>query len=109
MDNPTNADLARVLGSIQANQENLRREFERERDGASDHRRALRDTIAAMSEAVRTLTAQMAEILPLVSDYRETRDQARGAAKLSKIVWAAIAGIAALAGAAVNRILDHLK
>lgn len=98
-----------MLGGIQANQENIRREFERERDGASDHRQALRETIAALSEAVRTLTIQMAEILPLAHDYRETRDQEFGAARLRKSIWAAVIATSAFFGALLGKAIDHFK
>lgn len=106
MADPTNSDLAHTLGVIQANQENLRREFERERDGASDHRRGLRETIAALSEAVRTLTAQMNDVFPLSTDYRTRRDQASG---MAKIMWAAMIALGAVVGTVANKIIEHFK
>lgn len=108
-DNPTNSDLARMLGGIQANQDNIRREFERERDDAALHRRALRETVGAMGEAIRTLTTRMTEISPLVDSYRETRDQAIGAARLGKLMWATLLGVSAFFGAILAKIFDHFK
>lgn len=109
VDNPTNGDLGRMLGIIQANQENLRREFERERDEAHGDFRALRETLAAMSEAVRALTSKMAGVEPLAENYRETRDQAIGAARLGKLMLAAWIGAGAFFGALLGKAIDHFK
>lgn len=108
-DNPSNSDLARILGRIEANQDNLRREFERERDALDIYQRGLTETVSVISEANRTLTIQMTEIMPLVFNYRESRDQALGIAKISKFLWALLIGIAAFFGAMINKAIDHLK
>lgn len=108
-DNPSNGDLARMLGRIEANQDNLWREFERERDALDIYQRGLTETISAISEANRTLTTQMMEIMPLVFNYRTSRDQAIGMAKMSKVLWALLLGISAFAGAMISKSMDHLK
>ncbi len=115
MSEPTNADLHRTLGVIEAKVEGLRAEFNRERDGAQSHRQSLRETITALAQAVRDLTGQLtalngdlAEIKPLVNDYRENRDQARGAAKLGRWLYGAFIAVAAVAGVIVNEVWKWL-
>lgn len=127
------ATVARSIGGIEAKQDIFIEEFKRERDGAADHRQALRDTIAALSEGVRKQTSEMAvlsnevaelmklrplldqvpqlqrdiaEMKPLVAEFRTTRDQAIGAARFGRFIWAGLVMLSGMIGALVMRLLD---
>lgn len=100
-------DFARTLGAIERELQIFTKEFQRERDGAADHRKALRETITALSEAVRALTKEVADMKPLVQEYREARDQAKGAAKFGKLLWAGAIGCGAAIASIVQWIASH--
>lgn len=59
--------------------------FREEREYAQKHRHEMREVIAAMSQAVRTLTDRVEEMRPVVDDYRERRAEARGVFRLGHL------------------------
>lgn len=76
----TSKEVADIIVSTAALEErvgNLIDEFQRERDGAAQHRRDLREVIGALSGSVQELTRQMLEAKPLWKDYEERRAEAR--------------------------------
>jgi len=71
-----NSEISGLIAASAALEErvgNMVDEFQREREGAAQHRRDLRLVIEALSASVRGLTATVSEIKPLVDDWRETR------------------------------------
>ena len=79
--------------------------FESERNSAREHRRDLRDVVTALSGSVRELSHTVAEIKPLVEDYRTKRDEAIGAAKAGKIIGRAVLLTSNAASAAFGALL----
>lgn len=78
-------------------------EFKKEREDASTHRKDLREVVGALSEAVRTQTAAISEIRPIVAEYQNTRAEARGAAKMVKYIWTVVVMLAGLVGAWIGK------
>jgi chromosome segregation ATPase len=120
--------VGRLEGQISELKEQLksdRSETRRERENASQHRKDLREVIGALSGAVQELTRQVAEAKPLWTDYqarratmdgmekrlegavavldefKENRAEMRGAAKLLKFIYIAIAAVAGFASSIV--------
>ena len=100
----TNGDLIAAMATLEERVSNLVDEFQNERDGAAQHRRDLRDVIGALSGSVRELTSTVSELKPLVYDYRERRDKARGAAALAKLLHGLGYAIAGGIGALTHKI-----
>lgn len=99
-------ELSRAIGSLEANVRTLAEELKEEREGAAEHRRDLREVISSLSQSVRTLADQVHEIRPIVLQYREQRDEAKGAARYRKWLW----GIVGAAGATLLSVaLDLMK
>ncbi len=95
------SDLAVAVARLDERVKELATQFTRERDGASEHRRGLRDVISAQSSSMQALAKEVGEMKPLVSDFREKRAEARGAAKLLKVFYLLCGGAAGSAGALI--------
>ena len=102
----SNCALATQLAIIETTLEHFIEEFKREREGAGAYRRDLRDVIGALSGAVKTLSERVDEMRPDVADYRATRAEARGAAKLGRFMWGVMVAAAGLIGALASRMMD---
>lgn len=103
--------VGRLEGEIAALKEELARdraEGEAENERASQHRKDLREVIGALSGAVKELTRQVTEASPLWKDYQEKRAEARGAAKLARAVYIAIAAIGGAGGAVIIEWLKNV-
>lgn len=96
----------RAIASLEAQLKHFVTDFYRERDSAAQHRQSLREVVGAMGEAVRLLSGEMAEIKPVILEYRETRAEARGAAKLVRWMWALAVAVAGFAGALLGKKLS---
>jgi len=102
-----NSEISGLIAASAALEErvgNMVDEFQREREGAAQHRRDLRLVIEALSASVRGLTATVSEIKPLVDDWRETRAEWRGAARFKKFLLATAVSVAGFAGAIINEV-----
>ncbi len=99
-------NLSAKLAIIETTLEHFIEEFKREREAAGKYRHDLRDVIATLSGAVKTLSERVDEMRPDVADYRRKRDEAQGAAKLGKFMWSALVVIAGFVGALASRFLD---
>lgn len=95
--------LSVEIGSIRTQIENLTSLVKETRDDSRDEHRKVHDIIDALSGAVRTLAANVAEMKPLTEDYREKRAEARGAARLVR--WLYVSG-GGLFGAGAIRAMD---
>lgn len=102
-------ELERWRGRVEERLDKLILDCSEERRGSSEYRKDMRIVIEALSESVRACTREVrvcsqeiAEMKPLVVDYREKRAEFRGAAHLSKTLWAGALGLAGLLGAAAS-------
>lgn len=102
----SNSELLTELAKLGERVNIFTEEFKRERDGSQEHRRGLRETIGALSEAIRTLTAKVELIEPLVFDYRENRDLIRGARLAGHYFLAGVVTLAAVIGAGFSKLID---
>lgn len=82
-------DLSVLLGEIKARLGIIEEQQREERQSAERHRTGISLTIAAQARATNDLSAkvdkvsdQVAEMRPLTDEFRSSRDQARGAAKV---------------------------
>lgn len=110
---PTNADLFRSLGILEAKFEILVKDFERERDAAESHRSGLSETIAAMAESVRALTGRMDvlggkvdEMKPVLNEYQANAYRASGAFMVGRWVWIVVAATFATIGTIVGFVIS---
>jgi len=90
-------ELSVAIGELKAE---MRIVAERVRDNqevATAEHRAVHDIVVSVSETVRNLAADIAEMKPLTDDYREKRAEARGAARFLKAGWALAGGSVAFA------------
>ncbi len=102
-------DFLSRLGAIEASLKIFVDEFKLEREDAKKHRAALRETIAALSESVRILNREVDEHGPLIDDYRQTRDQARGAVKFGRWLYGGLILLAGAIGALINQLAGLFK
>lgn len=96
-------DNARAMATIAAKLDIFVEEFKSDRTSSALHRKDLREVIGALSEGMRVLTAQVAEIAPVMRDYQNTRAEARGAAKLMKFAWTLAVALAGALGAWIGK------
>lgn len=99
-------DDSRWMGEIETRLDTIIEEFKQEREGAQAHRRDLRAVITSLSESVRVLAHEVEGMKPLVADYRDDREQRKGASRYRKWLWATIAAIAATI---MNVAFDFVK
>jgi hypothetical protein len=99
-------ELERWRGGIEERLDRLIDVVEKEQEGAARHRRDLREVIGALSQSVQLLTAEMRDVKPVVEDYREKRAEGRGAARLAKVLWIALGGVA---GGLVSMLVEVIK
>lgn len=97
--------LSQDIGGLKANVETLTRTVEANQEASTREHRIVHDIVVATSEAVRNLAAVVAEMKPLTDDYREKRAEARGAARMAKIVYATVATGAGMFGAFIMKKL----
>lgn len=108
-------ELSRAIGKLEEAVERLTDSQDRETETAERRHRELTESIAAVSASNRTLAGDVEaiehdirEMRPLVDDYRETRDQAKGAARLAKFIWAGMVALGATIAQVVDWIMSHL-
>jgi hypothetical protein len=89
-------DLSLLIGGLQADVKNLANEVREHKSETTEEHRKVHDIVVASSEAVRNLTAIVAEMKPLTDDYREKRAEARGARRLLIAAYTAAGGSFAL-------------
>ena len=99
-------ELSMAIGGLTADVRNLTRSLEEERQGAAAHRRDLREVIGALSQSVRTLATEVADMKPDVADYRERRAEARGAARLAKWLYGVALAIGSAVGASAVKLVE---
>lgn len=87
--------------------EQQRRDFKEERDAARQHREGLRDVIGALSMSVGNLAENVKRMEPTVADYRDNAAEARGAAKLGRVLWAGLVALGTALGAALTALFQR--
>jgi hypothetical protein len=92
-------ELSLLIGGIKADIVNLTKVVWEHKEETTQEHRKVHDIVVAQSEAVRNLTAQVAEMKPLTDDYRERRAEARGAKRLLVVLYTA-------AGAGIVKAFD---
>lgn len=106
-------ELAGLLGEIKARLGNIEDQQKEERLSASQHRQDLRIIIASQSAATLALTARVdnlaedfKEVRELALDYRDAREQAKGAAKAVFFFRSVVVGLAATVAAIITWIIS---
>lgn len=99
-------ELSVLLGEIKARLTVIEEQQREERQSAQQHRTGISLTIQAQATATAALTAkveklsdQVGEMKPLTEEFRTSRDQAKGAAKVVLAFRALILFVAAIVGA----------
>lgn len=90
-------DVSVAIGRLEEGMRFLAKQVHTNQEVSTDEHRKVHDIVVAMSASVRMLSDAIAEMKPLVEDYREKRAEARGAARLIKIVYAMAGGSVAMA------------
>jgi hypothetical protein len=98
------------MGRFEERVDTLIKQQDESEKASQSHRAALRETIATMSSSIQacnskieTCTTQIGELKPQVADFTLMKAEARGAAKLAKVLWlAASAAGGALAAMGVE-------
>lgn len=86
-------ELSAIIGGMRSDINHLARLVRDNQEASTLEHRKVHDIVVATSEAVRNLTARVAEIEPLTDDYRERRAEARGAARLIHLLYVLGGGI----------------
>lgn len=109
------AELERWRGNVDARIDRLievceqhRDEIKDDREEARKHRQGLREVIAALSMSVGTLAENVKRMEPTVADYRDKAAEARGAAKLGRVLWAAMLAVGTVIGAFITEMARRL-
>ena len=90
-------ELSVAIGKLQNGMETLEETVRHNQEVATREHREVHNIVVAMSESVRNIAADVAEMKPLTEDYREKRAEARGAARFLKAGWALAGGSVAFA------------
>lgn len=105
-------ELAGLLGEIKARLVNIEEQQREERISAGQHRANLTLVIAAQSTATQALTARVdnladdfEEVRVLALDYRDNREQAKGAARALMFFRVLIIGCVTAVGGIITWIL----
>lgn len=96
-------ELSVAIGGLRADVNNLSKVVAQNQEASTEEHRKVHDIVEAMSDAIRTLTRDIAEIKPLSHQYREESAQARGAAKFIKAMYVTGGGIV---GAVSARLME---
>lgn len=106
-------ELSVLLGRIDARLTTIEDQQREERQSAIQHRANLTLVISAQSTATQALTARVdnlvedvKEVKILSNDYRENRDQAKGAAKAVLFFRMVVVGLATAVGAIITWIIS---
>lgn len=93
-------ELSEAIGGLKADMRTLTRMVHENQEASTREHRTVHDIVVATSEAVRNLAKTVSEMKPLTDDYREKRAEARGAAKLARMMYAGALGVGSAVGAA---------
>lgn len=107
MPGPNGADLYAQFARIDERLTILIRQFDREQEDHEEFRRSLTETIAALSEAVRALTKELSDMKPIVLDYRETRDSAKGMVAATRWFGGLMLGAGSLVGWLLGKAIEN--
>jgi chromosome segregation ATPase len=117
--------LSQDIGALKEGIKNLKATVDEERLDAKMHRQSLREVIASLTESIRLLTSQIAEIKPVVEtvrsvpeviaeirpvveQYRTSRNEAQGRHKLGKLLWGFVVVFAGLVGSAIGAVVASI-
>lgn len=103
------SEFERWRGSVDERLDRVIDDHAEERNEARAHRQALREVIAALSQSVTTLAENVRRMEPTVADYRDKAAEARGAAKLGKVIWAALVSLGAILGAVGAEVIRMIR
>ena len=102
-------ELSRAIGALQADVASLTKTLDKESENAAHHRQALRETIAALSQAVRDLAQKVQDYHPVIEESRQQLAEAKGRAKLGRWLLGLWMALASSIGATVGWALSHWK
>ena len=101
-------ELSVAIGSLQAEVRILSQTAHEEREEAQDHRRCLREAISELTQSVHLLGKKVEEIEPVVVDYRNRREQDKGAARYRNWLWASAYATIGAVGATLIEVAKWL-
>ncbi len=111
--NPSIDPLSQLLGEISAKLDTVTKTQGEDRVASATYRTDVRSELTKLTAGVTDLknridntVDEVAELRPDVEDYRRRRDQAEGASKLTKVLWAVFT---ALGGGGVIAIIEMLR
>jgi len=81
-------ELSVAIGELQAEMRILSQTVRDNQETSTREHREVHNIVVAMSESVRNIAADVAEMKPLTEDYREKRAEARGAARFLNAAYA---------------------
>lgn len=99
-------ELSVAIGGLQADMKNLERTVYENQQTATVEHRKVHDIVSATSEAIRNIAAKVEKMEPLTEDYRETRAEARGAARFLKAGYALAGGSLAVG---IGKMLEWIS
>jgi hypothetical protein len=101
-------DLSVAIGALQADERTLSQIVRDNQEASTAEHREVHNIVVSMSESVRNIAADVAEMKPLTEDYREKRAEARGADKLKAKLYAGALAIGGLFGALLGKLIELL-
>lgn len=118
----TDAEIHGTLGALKEATENtkktldhLMRMWETQEKNASEGRRVLHEKVDAMKDGVTALTARvtsvegkLVEVGPAVEEFKNQREQQKGAMKLGKLMWTGMLAASGSMGAAIGWGFSHI-
>src|SRR5262245_18784476 len=97
-------ELSVAIGQLNEGVKNLKETVRENQETSTREHREVHNIVVAMSESVRNIAKDVAEMKPLTEDYREKRAEARGAARLLHAVYALGGGTVALIGGEILKM-----
>jgi hypothetical protein len=88
--------LSMLIGGIRSDITNLANEVRENKQETTAEHRTVHDIVVATSEAVRNVARDVEYMKPLVDDYRDKKNEARGIAKLAGVLYVTLGSIVAL-------------
>lgn len=109
------SELSVTIGKLLAGVETLTKTASEDRVSAAQYRTDMRREMREQSGSLHDLKGEMSTMRTDVdamqidvADYRSNRDQAKGAARLGKVLWIILVAIATGAGACAGAVIQLL-
>lgn len=84
-------ELSRAIGSLESQVKGLREDIQQQETYTHKSIHAIRNDLTVQQAAIATLVKDMADIKPIVEDYRNARLKASGVVLMLSLVWGVIA------------------